>query len=360
MESVYLSRLAVRSFRNIGTAELHPGRRFNVISGNNGTGKTNLLESIYFFSALRSFRTTVRRELIRSGAEKTVLSGVFNGAARGMACEIEVSATSRRILVDRKEISDVQQHFSKLPMVLFHPADMILVQGPPKERRRFLDRALFQADAAYPGWISDYNRALLSRNRMLKDRPRSVAAVQPFDVQLARIGARIGEARRRFLDTVRPLFVDAAQQIGKGITADLTYRPNVEGDEAAFEQALCSTFSHDRDRGFTSKGPHADDVAITVKDLSAKRFASQGQQRMAVLALKIAEVNALSTACRRTPVLLLDDISSELDRDRNRALFSFLQQSVGQVFITTTHLDHVLLESDRVDFAIDAGSITVR
>ena len=360
MESVFLSRLTVHFFRNIERAELEPGNRFNVISGNNGTGKTNLLEAIYFFSALRSFRTTVRRELIGSGVEKAAIEGVFGGAARGLVCEIEVSVTGRRIHVDRKEISDVQQHFSRLPMVLFHPADLVLVQGAPKERRRFMDRALFQANPAYPGWISDYNRALLSRNRMLKDRPRSIETLQPFDVQLARLGARICEARRRFLDTARPLFADAADRIGKGVSANLTYRPNVDGEESDFEQVLRSTFSQDRDRGFTSRGPHSDDVEITVKELSAKRFASQGQQRMAVLALKIAEVNALSSACRRTPVLLLDDISSELDRERNRALFSFLQQTAGQVFITTTHLDHVLLDSDRVDFAIEAGAVAKR
>lgn len=359
MESIYLLNLIIDSFRNIKRAEFSPGPRFNVISGNNGSGKTNLLEAIYFFSALRSFRTSVRKELVGRDCRAASLKGVFGGAAKGMCCDIEISPNARKIQKDQKDIGNVHEHFSQLPMVLFHPGDMILIQGGPKERRRFLDRALFQALSPYPGWISDYNRALQSRNKMLKSRPQRIDSLKPFDFQLAKLGARIIEARRFFIDSARPMFVEAAASIGKGIVASLTYKPDVEGDEAAFEEAFIRSFSRDCERGFTSRGPHCDDIDITLKNLPARRFASQGQQRMLVLALKTAEADALSNACKRTPVLLLDDISSELDRDKNRELFSFLQQSGGQVFITTTHLDHVLLEDDRVDFFIDNGMLSV-
>jgi DNA replication and repair protein RecF len=222
-----------------------------------------------------------------------------------------------------------------------------------------LDRALFQADPSYPGWISDYNRALQCRNRILKDRPQSIELLKPFDIQLAKLGSRITESRQRFLDAVRPVFIEAAARIGKGISVSLNYKPDVEGDEFAFEAALMNSFSRERERGFTLRGPHSDDVEIEVTGLPAKRFASQGQQRMVVLSLKIAEANALSLACGRIPILLLDDISSELDRERNREFFSFLQQSAGQVFITTTHLDHVLLDSDRRDFNIENGVLSM-
>ncbi len=359
MHHLLLQQLTLKTFRNIDAADLAFGERFNVISGNNGSGKTNLLESIYFFSALRSFRTTVRRELICQGAASSRIRGVFGGAARGLDCDIDISAVARRILKNQKELSEVGRHFSELPMVLFHPANMILVQGGPKERRRFLDRALFQAEVSYPTRMSDYNRALLSRNRLLKDRPRSVEALKPFDRQLAAVGGLIVEARRRFIDAVSPVFVEASERIGKGIAASLTYRPDVAEGDTALEKALELSFSKDRDRGFTSRGPHADDIDIEIRDLSAKRFGSQGQQRAAVLSLKIAEARALTEACGKTPILLLDDISSELDRERNRALFAYLQEAVGQVIITTTHLDHVLLETDRTDFSIDRGVVSL-
>jgi DNA replication and repair protein RecF len=358
MESISLLHLVIDSFRNIRQAEFHPGPRFNVISGNNGSGKTNLLEAIYFFSALRSFRTSVRQELIGRECRTAGLKGVFGGAAKGMCCDIEISGTFRKILKDSKEIGNVQDHFSQLPMVLFHPGDMILLQGGPKERRRFLDRALFQAVPSYPGWISDYNRALQSRNKLLKSRPQQLDSLKPFDFQLVKLGIKIIEARRFFIDSARPMFVEAAERIGKGLFASLTYKPDVEGDEAAFEEAFLRSFSRDCERGFTSRGPHCDDVEIKLNNLPARRFASQGQQRMLVLALKTAEVDALSNACKRTPVLLLDDISSELDREKNRELFSFLQQSGGQVFITTTHLDHVLLSEERMNFFINNGMLS--
>lgn len=357
MESLLLRRLTLENFRNIKSAEFLPGTRFNVISGNNGSGKTNLLEAIYFFSALRSFRTTLRKELVCRETDVARIKGFFGGSAAGLDCEIEITDSTRKILKNEKELVDAAAHFQQLPMVLFHPANMILVQGGPKERRRFLDRALFQAEPSYPALSSDYNRALQSRNRLLKDRPKNIGILKPFDLQLAQLGHRITDARTRFLDAVRPVFVEAAFQIGKGISASLVYKPDVFGTVSDVEKVLEKSFARDKERGFTARGPHADDVEIEIRDLPAKRFASQGQQRMAVLSLKIAEARALSASCGKNPVLLLDDISSELDRERNRELFSYLQSSVGQVFITTTHLDHVLLDSDRQDFSISNGAL---
>ncbi len=329
-----------------------------MISGKNASGKTNLLEAIYFFSTLRSFRTLYRKEILQEGEEASQLNGCFGGAAAGMRLDIRLSHASRKIMKDDKELSNISDHFYNLPMVLFHPANLALVQGGPRERRRYMDRALYQADRSYPALLGDYNRALLNRNRLLKTRPNDLSLLAPYDIQLADLGSRIVSARMRFITKAGAVFSNALSDIGDGIRGEMVYRPNIFGEEGSFLDSLVSCRKRDIDRGFTGKGPHADDLEIRISGRSAKRFASQGQQRMSVLSMKIAEVLTLSEVTNRIPILLLDDISSELDRDRNQALFAFLNDVGGQVFITTTHLDHVRLSDQRTDFLIEGGIVT--
>jgi DNA replication and repair protein RecF len=358
MNSLHLSHLDLAHFRNIDSVSLNPIKRFNVISGENGSGKTNLLESIYFFSILRSFRTLFRNEIPQEGFQESSFKALFGGAVAGLSMDVLLNATGRHIRIDGKELSSINDHFSLLPMVLFHPANMVLLQGGPKERRRYMDRALFQSVRSYPSILSDYNRALMSRNRLLKDRSVSRSLLSPFDVQLASLGSAIVNARSDFVDRARPIFSNAVDLIGQGVTGEMSYRPNLIGDETVFLSCFEQTVNRDMERGFTSRGPHSDDLTVTINCKSARRYASQGQQRIAVLSLKIAEVVTLSEVTGKIPILILDDISSELDRERNRALFSFLSDVGGQVFITTTHLDHVLLSDERKDFFISKGEIS--
>ncbi len=357
MSRIHLGELELVNFRNISRIELNPHPRFNIVAGRNGMGKTNVLEAIYLFGALRSFRTSTRGDLILHGAEETRLRGVFSGAASGLCCEINVRHDSRKVRADGKAISIRGGHFRSLPMVLFHPATMTLVQGGPKERRLFLDRALFQAEPNYPAFHRDYLRALASRNRLLKQHPVDGRSLSPFNHQLGELGEQIINARERFVEGLAPLFSEAFENISLGSEASIAYQPKVQGDKEVIIKALENDISKDKARGFTSIGPHGDDVSIEIGNRPARKFASQGQQRMIALSLKAAETNALTTATERIPILLLDDISSELDRDRNRQLFKFLASVGGQVFITTTHLDHILIEEDRKDFEIENGQI---
>ena len=357
MERITLGALSVNKFRNISKLKINPGKRFNVISGRNGSGKTNVMEAIYFLSALRSFRTTYRREIIQKGETQAKLKGVFKGAANGMVEEIELSYQARKIRKDGKELVSMVEHFSELPMVLFHPANMSLIQGGPRERRRFLDRALFQAEKAYPSIAQDYQKALESRNRLLKSDFRDTKIAGPYELQLATLGAKIIESRRRFVEKIDGLFSEAFEKISLGIRGRVTYRPDVDGGEEEIKKALEDGFDRDKKRGFTERGPHSDELEVKIEDLVARRFASQGQQRLAVLSMKIAETIALQNVTSRVPIMLLDDISSELDRERNRELFEFLRRVDGQVFITTTHLDHVMVEEERTDFKIKNGEL---
>ncbi len=357
MDRVELKRLKIKNFRNLERLELEPNRRFNIISGHNGMGKTNLLEAIYLLGALRSFRTSTRAELLRYDTATASIEGTFGGAAAGLVCEISLGHDKRRVRVDGKAISTSGGHFRSLPMVLFHPATMGLVQSGPDARRRFLDRALFQADPGYPSLHRDYGRALVSRNRALKQSPVDQRTLDSFDPQLAELGAAMITKRAELVNALLPRFEEACNQIGAGLAGAIEYKPKVRGGRDELGEALKKRLPLDAARGYTSVGPHTDDLQIHLGGHAARKFASQGQQRMIALSLKIAETNTLAEAAGRIPLLLLDDISSELDRERNRKLFEFLDGVGGQVFITTTHLDHILIGSDRCDFAVENGVV---
>jgi DNA replication and repair protein RecF len=357
MESVQLDELALENFRNIADSKLLPGERFNVLTGGNGMGKTNLIEAIYLLGALRSYRTSVRRELLRHGTESARVAGLFGGAAAGMRCEIELEGRARRVRVDGKQQRPSGDHFRSLPMVLFHPGNMELAQGGPEARRRFLDRALYQAEPAYPELHRAYNRAQAGRNRLLKERPIDRRAIRPFDAQLAEQSARIVAIRKRFVDGLAALFGEAFQELSNGRDARVEYRPSASSDAEENGAALERSLRVDAERGYTTRGPHADDLLLTVDERRARRFASQGQQRLVVLSLKIAETRALATTTGRTPLLLLDDVSSELDAQSNERLFAFLLGVGGQVFITATHVESIRIDSERTDFSVVDGRV---
>lgn len=359
MDAIFLKDLILENFRNFALCEVDFHPRFNIIAGRNGVGKTNLLEAVYFFGALRSFRTTVRRDIIRHDASAARARATFGAQSYGMVCELLLGPNERKLKIDGKGASAASEHFSKLPMVLFHPAAMDLVQAGPEARRRFLTRALFQAVPAYPEIHRDYQRALASRNELLKQRSFDHRVISSFDSQLARLGGTIVANREQFVSQLKSIFKRSFEEISEGLDADIVYRPRLSGDEDCYLKALSQSLGTDIARGFTGLGPHADDLEIRVEGKPARKFGSQGQQRLAVLALKIAETRALSQATGRIPILLLDDVSSELDRGRNKLLFEFLAEEGGQVLITTTHTDHILIREDRRDFAVEGGTLAV-
>lgn len=359
MDRIQLREIHITNFRNLANATLLPHDRFNIISGNNGMGKTNFIESVYMLGALRSFRTSARTDLISHGNVSRVarVLGIFSGLAGGLRCEISLEETRRSVRVDGKAMTSANEHFHKLPMVLFHPATMSLVQGGKEIRRRFMDRALFQAERSYPAVSRDYARALSSRNKLLKNKPVDKRAVVAFDGQLVKLGKKIIGFRRSLIDGLEPFFLQAVAKISSGLDGKIAYQPKVDGGEEELLLALREKYSMDVARGYTSVGPHGDDLSIEIDGRPAKKFASQGQQRILALALKIAETNILSQRTGSIPLLLLDDVSSELDRERNKHLFRFLSEVGGQVFITTTHLSHIPLGEKRRDFEVEEGII---
>jgi DNA replication and repair protein RecF len=267
-------------------------------------------------------------------------------------------ARPRKTLLDDKRPPSSAAWWARIQMVLFHPGDVALPTGAPEARRAFLDRILEQVDPGHVRSLQAYQKALRSRNRLLKADPPDGAAVRAYDAVLAQHGAVVGQGRARLVDELTPraeaLF---GRVVGEEVPLRIAYHPRVEPSVEAIGAALEAAYRKDLARGFTADGPHGDDLALEVRGRGAKHHASQGQHRLMVLALKLAELEALAARTGRTPPLLLDDVTSELDKERNRRLFEIIAELGGQVFLTTTHREFVRLADGRNDLTVRRGEV---
>ncbi len=358
------SRIAAfraRGFRNLAELDVEPGPHFNVIHGDNGAGKSNMLEAIYYLGALKSFRGAKADDLVGLEARTALLDAMLTGgSAPPHRLRVEMGRTQRRQLqLDGKRPRSTSAWFQTTRMVLFHPGDLVLAAGSGDKRRAFLDRVLEQMDPIYASTLASYERALRSRNRLLKDERVDRRSVRAYDAILSKAGAVVGQARRRLVEDLAPRVERAFSEVFAGeVPLTVRYAPRVDPSEASIAEALERAFEKDRARGFTADGPHGDDLELRLHEVGARYHGSQGQHRTIVLALKTAELDLLSERTGRVPILLLDDVSSELDRGRNRRFFEVLSQTGGQVFLTTTHPEFILLENDRIDFRVDRGRVT--
>jgi DNA replication and repair protein RecF len=340
-----LLALEVRDFRNIEAAELEPAERATVISGPNGQGKTNLLEAIYLLATLRPLRASRFAELLRFGQPRGRVAGRFaiGGAERSIA--VEVTDRGREAFVDGKPVRTLSDYFGGLSVVAFTPDDLSVIKGGPDGRRKLLDRAVFNRFPAHLEASRDYQRALKQRNRLLKEGAQP-ALLDAYGEALAKAGARVVVRRHALVTELAPRAGRIFEAIASGDGGlAMRYMPGalpgeVLGDEAGCAAALLAALrrrtARDVERGFTSVGPHADDLELLLAGRPARGFASQGQQRAIVLALKIAEIENLREALGRPPLLLLDDVYSELDPARNAYLMQSLRDSDLQVCLTTT------------------------
>ncbi len=343
-----LLRLTCERFRNLDHVALEAHPRFNILEGDNGQGKTNLLEAIYLLATFRSFRDARSAELIGWGHATALVRGeaVRREVTRTIA--VEISAKGRRAELDGKAVTSLSSFFGHLNVVLFGPDDLAVTKEGPALRRRLLDRAVFGVWPAYLDEARAYATALKSRNKLLKQsggRAVDPALMASFDQELARRGARVLWRRLTYVDSFRPLFERVLSDMTGGkLEGDLRYvglpgareGADEEALEAAFTERLAATVDTDLRRGYTTSGPHTDDLDFSLAGRPVRQFASQGQHRAFVLALKVAEMQRIAQALGVFPVLLLDDVSSELDRTRNAQLMSYLDGAGGQVFITTT------------------------
>jgi DNA replication and repair protein RecF len=351
---VRLLSLSLRDFRNVREARLEPSPRSTVLVGPNGQGKTNLLEALFLLCTLRPLRATRLAELVRFGAEGARVQGDFEGPGGVRQVAVEIGPQGRTAFLDGKPLASsdrLDAFFEGRAAVCFSPDDLLLVKGGPDQRRRFLDRAAFNRWPAVLGEAREYLRALRERNAAL--RGAEPAVEESFREPLVRAGARLSARRVAIVAEIAPRVAEAFAEIsGDGAAlARLAYRPAAgvppQGSEEEIanrlREALALRIGRDREKGYTSAGPHMDDLTLALGGKGARPYGSQGQQRALVLALKIAEIENLREKLGRPPLLLLDDVSSELDPEKNGHLLRHLAALPGQAFLTTT--DRRLLES---------------
>jgi DNA replication and repair protein RecF len=371
---VRLLALQVQDFRNLPQVQLSPSPHATIAVGQNGQGKTNLLEALYFLATLKPLRAGRLSELVRWGSQGARVTGRFllKGAEREIS--VEVGGGTRQAFVDGKKASSLEEYFGGVSVVAFTPDDLEVVKGGPDARRAFLDRAVFNRFPAFLRESREYARALKNRNRLLRDGHSVEAAyLEAYDETLAKAGARIYARRRALMAELAPRAQATFASIGRTVDpATYSYHPAHLGgdfptaDEAALAVALRESLNErlrrDLDRGFTSVGPHSDDVSVTLGGRSARAYASQGQQRALVLGWKIAEIENLEAAMGFLPLLLLDDVSSELDPERNAYLMNYLAKSGAQVFLTTTDgsLVRAAAAEDTLWLSVHGGQVAVR
>lgn len=360
------ARIGVRDFRNIERAEVALGPGLTVVSGPNGAGKTNLLEAVYFGCTARSPRTSNERELVRRGAgvaRVTVDTAGSDGAHR-----LEVGfapGEAKRLRVDGRAVESLAGEEARPLVSVFMPERLELVKGAPAARRAHLDQLVAALWPARAATRASYSRALAQRNALvarIRAGHAGPAALDAWDAELAGHGVRLMADRRGAVAALGAPFAAMASRLGLPGAAELRYRPR---SPAATAEELTAELAERRDadleRGFTAHGPHRDDLQLLLGGQALRAYGSQGQQRAALLALLFAEREVLESERGRPPLMLLDDVMSELDAERRELLSEFLRAG-GQAIVTTAEAEHVPGAEDSVAVLIEveAGSISTR
>jgi DNA replication and repair protein RecF len=358
-------RVSVRDFRSYGSAAAELGPSLTVITGPNGAGKTNLLEALYFGCTGRSCRTTNEREVVRFGEKATRV--VVAAEGEDGLHELSVGfapGEPKRMRADGANVERMVDVSDRPLVSVFLPDRLELVKGAPSLRRSHLDQfvaALWPARVrtrrAYAQSLAQRN-ALISRIRSGHGGPVSLAT---WDRQLAGHGIALMDDRRQAVEAMALPFVSCCQQLGLDGDPELSYRPRSRAlDVDALAAELAERTSSDLERGFTGHGPHRDELRLTRAGRELRAYGSQGQQRLGLLALLLAERAVIADRRHNPPLMLLDDVMSELDRTRRRALVDLLRTAGGQAVITATDLEQVpgADEPDASQIAVAGGKLS--
>jgi DNA replication and repair protein RecF len=381
-ELMQLMTLQGRNFRNFVRLDLTCGSRLNILVGNNGQGKTNILESIYVLGQLRSFRGVGRTELTRWGADVVSLQGTVEHPAHSSTLHLSMSWSGpRRVLkVQGREIQRAVDYLGHLNALVFSADSVQVIKGSPEGRRRLLDRALVSLRPTYLSLLQQHQMILKQRNRLLKGPQIDRANLDVWNSKFAEVGAQVIQARGRYLKRLnQQLGRLSALKLGSSTALQLQYQPGLgagmdgkdgsanSGDDSAeavqrLTEAIARTERDELRARMSLIGPQRDDVSFSLEGHDLKNYGSQGEQRLAVLLVLIGMLEDLEAELGTPPVVLLDDMVAELDRSRRGLLWEFLQNIRAQVFISGTELTADLealcaAVPETQVWRVDAGSI---
>ena len=355
----------VSGFRNIEFQELEFSPNVNCISGNNGEGKTNLLDAVWYLSMTKSAFSSSDRFNFRYGSDEFSLSGTYR-MENGLESRFAVRVTSggeKRLLRDDKPYGRISEHIGVLPIVMVSPADTSLVSESGEERRKFVNSVLSQMDREYLSAVQQYNRLLLQRNRILKGVAPDRELLSVFDLRMAPYADYIFTARKRFAADISPIVSHYYKEVSGGREeVSITY--NSDLDNGGLDEVLARSREKDMALRYTSVGVHRDDLVFTMDGYPIRRCGSQGQQKSFLVSLKFAQYDIMKKSYGFAPTLLLDDVFDKLDMKRIANLLSMVAgNEFGQIFITDSNKVRMAslvdsLTDDRAYFECSAGCFT--
>ncbi|MBM7641893.1 DNA replication/repair protein RecF [Streptococcus loxodontisalivarius] len=361
---MWIQSIELKNYRNYLEAKADFSSGLNVFLGQNAQGKTNFLEAIYFLSLTRSHRTRSDKELIHFSEKEADISGLLQRRNGKLPLEIKLSDQGRITKVNHLKQAKLSDYIGNMTVVLFAPEDLQLVKGAPSLRRKFLDIDLGQIKPVYLSDLSQYNHVLKQRNSYLKTAEkvdRDFLAV--LDEQLADFGSRVMEQRFDFIKQLeeeadKRHFLISNELENLNIHYDSSVNFKEKSDiRSAFLQQLSKNHQRDIFKKNTSVGPHRDDISFFINGMNAS-FASQGQQRSLILSLKMSEIALIKKVTGDNPILLLDDVMSELDNHRQSKLLESVIAEEVQTFMTTTSLDHLKQIPENIKiFSVSQGQI---
>ena len=339
---MYIKSLKLKNFRNYESLDNDLDKSVNIFHGDNAQGKTNVLEAIYYASTSKSHKGSKEKEIVRFGEEDSHIKMIVSKNGLDERIDIHLKKNKKKgIAINGIPIKKSSELLGIVNVIIFSPEDLNIIKNGPSERRRFIDLELCQLDKIYLYNLVSYNKILNQRNKLLKEISFSqneslMSTIELWDIQLSKFGREIIIQRRKFIEKIN--------QILKGIHCKLSggkeniiikYEPDC--DENELEKALTDSRSRDLKYKFTSVGPHKDDLGFFLNDIDIRKFGSQGQQRTAALSLKLSEIELVKEMINDNPVLLLDDVLSELDVNRQNHLLNTLGDI--QTLITCTGVD---------------------
>ena len=336
-----IKKIGLRNYRNHHSLSFDFSEHLNVITGDNAVGKTNIVEAIYYLSLARSFRTSEDTDLIKKNQDKAEIEAVITEGEITRKIKVVITRTGRAVLINNKNISKISELSKCVNVILFQPKDVMLFSGPPKERRNFLDISISKKSTIYLDYISRYEKVLKERNDILKANELNQTLLDVTTELLVKLSGSIISYRQMYVKDINDILNKITRALtGEKGTFELKYYPFIpydvnfnENAKKAFKRAEESDFKHKQ----TSIGIHREDISISLNGRDIATFGSQGENRVAALALKLSPYFLIDDNDKR-PIIVLDDVMSELDKTHQERLIKFLRK-FNQVFITATKLD---------------------